>query len=742
MKRLFLVLGSIALILSVCGCVKEELQTNLSVLQNMVEIEAAGGEGEVQYVVENPSPDGQIKAIAEKDWVNIVSSDEGKICFTVEENFSFDPRFSSIEILYTPGNKRASFKIRQEAAEEFVFRIEMDEIKQTSAKVNIIPADKEMQYITMVVTKEEYETNMNADDDVLFIAVFSTIEAYAERFGMTIGEYLQESGMAKKGVLEGHEYKNLKVNTDHYAFAIGFSDIGQQTSELVKAPFKTTEFEEQDVSFDIKAEVSNSTTVTVDIEPSGDFGYYTAIYPKRTLDQSNGDLKKVAQGYIDGIIYMANYRGISKEEALAEARIEGKYHKVTENKHPETDYFTIAFTINEDGYVNSEVASVNFRTEAVVSDNVIDITIDELGMDYVTITTTPSNSDKYVPVMVESSLLEGKSDEEILKYLQANYMPMLTKIIQTDKYTTTYRNLASNQKYTALAFGFNFYEGPYRTTEYYRLDFTTKESESSENMTYEFEDILIGDRFITAKAKGQPETALFLWGICPAESTEEEVKATIQADIDWNIGYAYKTGILNKSQYMRVFGTRGESSKRIEKLKSNTEYKYYAIGVDDKTGEYVSEMYFGKTVRTTDPVIADVTIEMTYEKYFDGTDVSMIHPEYAFAVGKSIVPFDIKVTGEYENYFFIVAIDDWTGKTDDELIDLLVKNGQNMDAQTTYFICPYDQTLTALAVAKDKNGYYGRVYKKTMKLSKDGVSPADEFVMPDVKCEPNMVLAK
>ena len=140
--------------LALYGCGEELVTTSEFVIeQERIDVPVEGGSFEVAYTLENPTSDGQLKPVSEREWVHDIVAEDGRLVFTVDENTSFEARECRVEVLYTNGNIRQSFTVAQEAAEEYVFKINVIEVKETEVSVSVQPADEEMTYVVMAVTK-------------------------------------------------------------------------------------------------------------------------------------------------------------------------------------------------------------------------------------------------------------------------------------------------------------------------------------------------------------------------------------------------------------------------------------------------------------------------------------------------------------------------------------------------------------------------------------------------------------
>lgn len=139
---------------------------------------------------------------------------------------------------------------------------------------------------------------------------------------------------------------------------------------------------------------------------------------------------------------------------------------------------------------------------------------------------------------------------------------------------------------------------------------------------------------------------------------------------------------------------------------------------------------FSASFTTKSAVPADIEIVVEHSKYFDGTQVEELYPEdYSGASGLAVLPITVNTEGDpAEKYFYYIYEGDLTSDiilTDKEAIAALFEDG--ISESPVSFFLPYDDESTLLAFAVGTDGNYSKVYREKIVLSRDGVSPIDEF---------------
>ncbi len=181
------------------------------------------------------------------------------------------------------------------------------------------------------------------------------------------------------------------------------------------------------------------------------------------------------------------------------------------------------------------------------------------------------------------------------------------------------------------------------------------------------------------------------------------------------------------SQYIRQ-GAITAGTEKVEipltALTPNTKYEILTMGVN---GSYASTDLVRYTFQTPEASESDVDVVVKCDKYFAGEDAAKKFPGFFDNYRQyAILPVEVSTTTGDKVYYNIYE-DDYTNRdefTEDVLInDLMSRRTQ----PRTDFFCTYGKVLTLAAVAADANGNFGTTYRKSIRLSRDGVSPIDEY---------------
>lgn len=687
-------------------------------------INEAGGEYDMAYNIKNPSPERILSVKTEAEWIHDFDYSKNNILkFHADTNSSSDYRYAVLDIYYSTNEPIASFVVSQSVHPDALmpFSITFDEVTDTKIVYNITPRDKEMTYVVSQITKKMYDEQMK-NDDVFFEKLLELLMSNADKYGMTLEDFLYESGQLRTGDLKSMQITNLRPETEYYIIAVGMTSDGKQLTKPYKKSATTTEIQKTDIQFDIQYLVDGP-FVTMSVTPTDNAQpyFYNAI-PKADFEKTGKTIEQLAQEFIDDLVFRYGilYQ-LSKEEVISKLVTKGADSDKFE-VFAETEYIGYAHTLTADGIINSDVTTKNFTSGSVSpSDNVISISVDGINVDRADIHVSTTNNDPYVIIVDPVSNWNGKTHEEIFNELQRN-IP-LGNFTRKGDLNQTATKLGYDTEHYVIAFG---YLGGTMTTDMILYQFRTAAPGNSENMEFEFTVSDISQTTAKVQVKGTPETSLYFWDVAMASQSEESIKNSINAMIDKYIALGY---FRTRAEFMNAMGSRDAVSADIKGMASGTSHKVYAVGVDTYTGEFVSDFHFSEPFKTKEAEKGNVTISLSCGKYFDGNAVMQEYPQYSNAADLAILKVNATTEGNVSRYFYHVFTGDYT---DPEAYSdgLLVNNLTNKHPDTVperEIFCQYDTDLTLLGVAIDLKGNCGPVFRKKFVLTKEGASPISQF---------------
>lgn len=615
------------------------------------------------------------------------------------------------------GTIERKFTVSQGFSPLLDLTLAVSDVTDVTAKLTITPSDEKETYSYMGITKADYEAA--GSDTEIIESYVARMQTEADKYGMPLTQYLK-GYVLKSGTLET-QLSALTPETEYFAVAFALDSTGRHNGEIFKSPFTTRKGSGTvDVTFELKANIENGNVVTMNVKPSDDnVRYYWSCITTAYLEYLGKDLPSAVKHMVDEHIMYGVDAGLSVEECVDEISSYGE-QTYTEEMVRDTDFILFAVAITEQGGLVSDVASLEFRTENVsASDNVITIEITDVAVDNATLVITTTNDDPYAVAINESSAWAGMSGEEMANaaITVGNYNPL------SGDYTGVARRLTANTDYTVIAFG---YQDGQLTTAVTQKMFTTMPSGNSSDLTFQFTITDPTPYGATVTVNPDPANALYFWYTRPSDMEADEVLASIDEIIQ---NYIASGMISSRIDYFKMAGSRGPETSTLRSLESDTEYRAFAVGIDETDGSYVTDVFFSEPFRTTVRREADVVVNVEVEAYFDGTEVEKQYPDYEGATGMAVVSLLAEVEGEYQDYYFHLFQSDLsdTGKyTDQAIINALLSQGfRNSTHEHVYAM--FGQTYTLLSVGVDDTGNYGKVIRKTVSFSKDGVTDISEF---------------
>lgn len=723
-RHLFLISAQPLSVLMLCltllgSCRPEEKSVRLTLETERLEVPAEGGHFSVAY---RTDPDGRtirITAAAERAWIGEIRTEQpGCISFDVTPNPDAEVRTNRIEIASASLSRPAVLTVVQSAAAEVAdLEIRIGEITESGIRYSVTPKDPQMTYIIRHDTKKNLADY--PDDESLARSDREFFEGEALWFGQTLEQYLNDVLM--RGTYEGN-IAMLKPDTDYEVYAYGLTAAGERTTKIYRTAFRTgtPEMIEMDFSIDL---VVDGPSVRTRVQPSrADQGYYYGFIPKQAFEESGMDYSAYLQDRLDVEISFGVINGMSVEEMLAQLLHTGDRDETVTLKASSPYIFCVA-AVNASGFVCSVPVTRNFETEAVrPSDNEIAISIREVSVDFVSYEITTTNDDPYVFFIQPAAELAGMSDEEIIRSVLENPDLEMADFTLYGNAAEKYPYLTKDTEYLAYAFG---YLAGSATTGLQKASFRTLTPGDPKDLTFTFSIDEIGLRGGTVTVQGTPVTAGYYWDVRPAGMTPEEFLRETDEMIEAYIEMGYVT---DRAAFFASSIFRGTSTYTFTNAwMAGYEYRALAVGIEEETGSYATAVSTGEVFRTEDPVISEATVTLEADRYFDGDELMDVYPDYDVP-GRAVIPVKAIPSEDADHYYYHLFQGDLTDETlyPNELIVLnLIQGG--ISEPFAVVSCDFGATVTLLGIARDKDGNFGKAFRKKMTVTKDGVSDVSEF---------------
>ena len=199
--------------------------------------------------------------------------------------------------------------------------------------------------------------------------------------------------------------------------------------------------------------------------------------------------------------------------------------------------------------------------------------------------------------------------------------------------------------------------------------------------------------------------------------TDREIMDSLCKDTDW--------------YYNVHVGSVAESTFR--NLDRNTDYILVAFGYQN--GASTTQL-FKCEYRTLDEEWSDVTCTVDVN-WFDGDEVMAKYPEYEGlgVPGQAFVCLRAVTGGSPAEYYYRIfsnrtSLDGINifDLSDDQLISTFEAGAGNTVSEQNLF-WPFESRSLIVAVAKDSDGRFGKVFRKEITFTKGGCSPIEELVL-------------
>lgn len=446
----------LAVLLLAYSCEKPLEDPGLTLSQTEVNVPADGGTFSVAFQVSNPREGAEVSADAgANDWVTGLEVVGNNINFDVAVNEATETRSVDVTVSY-PGAADKVFSIAQDAGAPAPFTIILKEVGATSYVVDIIPEDKEMDYICIGRTQAYLDENNLTTDEALFQDDLTYLEPYVEDYAFS-GDLLDVT------------FSTLP-KTENVLYVYGIDTAtSERLTDIVYLRFTSGEVPKIEADFTITATV-NGPQVIAHVTPVDYDGYYYCEAYHTSSITPDTDLYELCYNNFLSKLSLYQQFGMGAEEVLYVYCRQGEDDWVY-SFEPSTDYTIVAFAISDEAVVCSDPVSIEVSSEALEpSDNQLTISVTDIGSRTVTLNVSATNDDPYGIYIVPSEEIAGYgSDSEIMDYLLYYYAPIDAR----GDFSEPVSGLDPETEYAVCAFG---QVSGYSTTDLFRTDFTTTEA--------------------------------------------------------------------------------------------------------------------------------------------------------------------------------------------------------------------------------------------------------------------------
>lgn len=261
----------------------------------IMEFDAAGGEGEITYTIENPENGVQVRAQCAAEWIDGLTTGE-KVTFIVEENTTDESRLATIEVTY---------------GDDCQFEVTINQ-KATDGNGNTGGGNGDNTTITMsYITGEYYGTQFSGSTYNYFVALHKEPldeDGHVQGVALVLDLYSSTSGEATNFTVPNGTYTfDSQATMASGTIADGYSYYTNENVEVLNIKNATVEVSNNKI--EAWVELTNGESVHVVYEGSlvcynsseesgggdGDYYYYSNLTEDYSFSVSGGN----AYGYAD-----------------------------------------------------------------------------------------------------------------------------------------------------------------------------------------------------------------------------------------------------------------------------------------------------------------------------------------------------------------------------------------------------------------------------------------------------------
>ena len=630
--------------------------------------------------------------------------------------------------------------------EQPCFSFEILETSKTSVSFRVTPLAEQLPYVLMIADKAMFDSFESveayiADDMAMF-------DQIATEMGITLEDYLATTLIS--GIKEDRT-EGLAPNTEYYLYAYHLTAMGEVVSDLEYKAFKTEGLDKSDATFEVSVSDVGYNVATINVVPSSStVTYFVNIMSEERL----AEFGEGAEAYVNHLIALRDYylgMNATAEQMIANLCFAGAKSLTIDDLKVGAKHYAYAIGVDGDFLPNTEAFVMEFETlTADSSELTFEVEITATDYDHVEGFVIPSNDEERYICSIQSaeSLTWYGSDEEFIEVLLNDlewwYGGVETALRTGITDLSLYGGLYPDTEYVVVCFG---YDGA-PTTELFTFPFSTTEASGDpDDLTVEFdidyERLSHNTAYITAKPSVGAYYFMSYISTFDLEQYVEEhgsqdtaLIAYANEEIDYGADFFY----CSRAEYLAEMGAvLGRYTMMFNQLNPNTEYIAYAVAVDINSGDVVaSHVSVSETFTTLDKVVGSATVEFVFGNYYDGSALAELDPErFLNCKGYVVMPYAVVPNDDAMNWytgFFSGDYAEWRC-TDEDIYAELITYGYEWESELVSLnresgvaVLPYDTAFTFLGIAEDFEGNFGAGTLEVVTLSRDGVSPAQEFI--------------
>ena len=547
--------------------------------------------------------------------------------------------------------------------------------------------------------------------------------------------WIKELSTATVGEIKFSVMPNYSAEAREATISVQYTAI----DEKYEIKVKQSASDKPMFAFEVVA--NEPTRLSINVTPADlSTAYICRAYTKAHIDTNylHDDIF-LAEYDKQAIEYEAYYAGQTLLNYLQNISHTGKGFDIEFNKlTPDTDYVVYAYHIDlSTGEICSDIHREVIRTVApATAEFEVDVKLEVSGA-VITQTITPADKEIYYytyrwsveefymyygfsAVMEETFV--AKWNEQIMAWVQNGYQPYQIvdqNCFKGDK-VIEHTDLKAETDYVFYIFAVD-HETGFAASDITIFETRTNKAHASD-MTI---DIEVKDIFQTtanvywtaSDPNGKFARSVFTKAEFDALGTTDEEKLE-KCLSDYGFYQAY-----------------GYTDMNLTKLTPGTTYVAFAYGLD---GETPNTRIFKKEFTTLSDIAGNSNINISWEEHYNAAELAAVDShwaDYAEYSGYAMIPMAISGVNTADDVYIMITtlpIDYYNNEA--EWLRDVVKEQYKLNLYTNYnYIAEYEKEYTVVAVAKDSNGHYGKLFLKEMYLYKSDSKSATDYTYSENK---------
>lgn len=613
MKKLFTLLALCGFVFAACEPepaptpepeVKDPV---LNVTQTTIDFEAEGGEGVINYTLENAVEGTAVEAICAAEWVTDIAVAE-TITFTVIENDG-EARETAIEVTY--GELQKSVAIKQAAAEQdkpapvpesATIELKVENIEWNNADIVVKPS-ADVEYVLGIMTKakfnEKYKDGAATLVDDMVKSWQSTAEMYQDMgYDEPWQYYMQNEQRSGEETynLKSDEIYNATWDSEYVAYCFGMNDSGEQTASVATAEFRTVAPEASANTFTITLGQTTKTSVEFTVEPTNDDPYYVTVEATNVLDAYSDDTELIRAILPEYDLQIEN-RTFTGKQTLTNADLGINLNSMKSYKVVVWGFENGPTT----AVYKSEVFQPSEPEDPVVEPFSVSVSTSEVAHEFVTYSVVPNvNNVTYYHNLFTAEAIGTDGGAALAVSLVAEEK-FVQKLVAGNIETTV--NVAPETEYRVMVFGYDVDKGEI-SSEIFLSDAITTPAIPVEKPMLGVEVTNIAwngaDIYLTPS-----DSFMYYYAVFTKEKCDEKypdradfIESTINMWKKEAYDYGYKW-----TEWMSYYTTKGSGIADIGLLRWSTDYVFLAFGIA-ADGTVLTDVCVAE-FRTATPVASD-----------------------------------------------------------------------------------------------------------------------------------------